>query len=303
MITGVGLINKDFVASVPAWERDRKAEATAYVEQVGGPVPVALAALARLCVGEEVRFFGVAGDDRDGDDVVRWLGEDGVDASDILRAGGVTTSKSLVVLDARDGSRTLVNHAAHLPPLVFTPAQEAALAAARLLHLDGRDLDASVRAAGIVRGAGGVVSLDLGTMRPGREPLLAQCDIVLASRKGASGAFPSADSPADWVRGFLSMGASVAGVTLGSGGVVIGTPDTEPVHLPAFTVSRIVDTCGAGDVFHGAFLWAHLQGWEAWRCAEWAQAAAALRITRFGNRAGLPTAGAVEAFLAAARRR
>ena len=45
-VVGLGLVNKDFVAQVPAWERDQKAVASAYFEQVGGPVPVAMRKIA-----------------------------------------------------------------------------------------------------------------------------------------------------------------------------------------------------------------------------------------------------------------
>ncbi len=297
-IVGFGLVNKDLVASVPAWERDQKANATACFEQVGGPVPVALTAMARLGVDAPVIFLGVAGDDRDGDDLARWLGEDGVDASHVARVGATMSGRSLVILDERDGSRTVASYASHLPPARFTPGQEALLASARLLHLDGRDLPAAERAAEIVRAAGGIVSLDLGTWRPGRERLLSRCDLVLASDKGARGAFPDAASPEEQVRRFLDLGILVAGVTLGAQGVVVAAGG-EPVHLPAFAVPTVADTCGAGDTFHGAFLWAHLQGRDPGACADFAQAAVAVRIGRLGNRAGQPALAEVDAFLAA----
>ncbi len=302
-VVGFGLVNKDFVASVPAWERDQKTSATAYFEQAGGPVPVALTAIARLGMAQPVSFVGLLGDDNDGGDIARWLAEDGVDTSHLTRATGMMSSKSLVLLDERDGSRTLANYAAHLPPMTFTPEQEALLTRARLLHLDGRDLPAAERAAEIVKASGGTVSLDLGTWRPGRERLLSLCDIVLASRKGARGAFPEAATPEEQARRFLDLGASVAGVTLAQEGVVIGARDSETMRLPAFAVSGIVDTCGAGDTFHGALLWAYLQGWGPAAAADFAQAAVAVRITRLGNRAGLPTRAEVEAFLASAPRR
>ena len=302
-VVGFGLVNKDFVASVPAWERDQKTNATAYREQVGGPVPVALTAIARLGVAEPVAFLGIVGDDNDGGDIARWLAEDGVDVSGLIRAAGTMSSKSLVILDERDGSRTLANYAAHLPPMEFTPEQEALLNRARLLHLDGRDLPAAEQAAEIVKASGGMVSLDLGTWRPGRERLLRLCGIILASRKGAQGAFPEASAPEEQVRRFLDLGVSVAGVTLAHEGVVIGAQDGDPVRLPAFAVPNVVDTCGAGDAFHGAFLWAHLAGWEPAAAADFAQAAVAVRITRLGNRAGLPTLAEVKAFLTAGSRR
>lgn len=299
MIVGFGLINKDFIAVVPSWERDQKTRATHYFEQVGGPVPVALTAAARLG-GVECVHLGVVGSDREADDVAEALIAQHVEPL-LERADGVATSRSIVLLDARDGSRTLANYAEELPPMRFSEAHEAILQKAKLLHVDARDLEGALHAARLVKQAGGIVSLDLGTMRPGREQLFPLCDVILASKGGGAGAFPEhAADPAAQVRGFLSRGAAVAGVTLAEKGVMIATREhPEPVLLPAFKIETVVDTCGAGDTFHGAFCWAYLHDYSAIDAANFAQATVALRVQRYGNRAGLPTRDAVESFLTA----
>lgn len=306
-LVGVGLANLDYVALVPAWERDQKGNAEAFVSQVGGPVPVALAARARLSAPGPIHLIAAVGDDAAGQEVTNRLEASGVNTRHVRRAPGRATSRSLVLLDARDGSRTVANWPGDVPPLApLSAVDEDLLAHARVVHLDGRDLPAGLRAAEIVRANGGLVSLDLGTMRPGRERLIAACDIVLASRKGGAGAVPAAATPEDQVRGLRALGVRrVAGVTLGAQGIVIGTPDmAAPVHLPAFVPpGPVVDTCGAGDCFHGAFLYAYLAGpatsGNALAAADFAQAAVALRVTRLGNDAGLPTRAQIEAFLAA----
>lgn len=296
-IVGLGLINKDFVAVVPGWERDAKVAATHYFEQIGGPVPVALMAMARLGKGN-YHFISVTGDDYDATNLAALLTTEEI-TPHFVRAARVATSRSLVLLDARNGSRTLANYAEELPSLQLTEEHKSPLVAAKLLHLDGRDLPASLEAAKIVRDAGGIVSLDLGTMRPGREELIALCDIVIASRKGAAGAFPDiADNPQEQVRRFLQIGVRVAGVTLGERGVVIGTKGMEPLHLAAHRVENVVDTCGAGDLFHGAFLWSYLRTKDMMASADFAQKAVAVRIQRYGNHAGLPRVAEIEAFSA-----
>ena len=295
-IVGVGLVSRDDVMVVPTLERDAKVAATQYFSQVGGPVPVALWAMVRLGLDTMPHFFGVVGDDDAGKEIARQLTKEKVTAH-LVHAPGIATSRSHVYLDVRDGSRTLANYAETLPPLAFTLEQETILSQARLLHLDGRDLPAALRAAEIVANAGGLISLDLGTMRPGREPLIADCDIVLASKKGGAGAFPDvADNPMEQVRRFLSQGIRIAGVTLGKDGVVIGEQSGDIFHLPAYDVGDAVDTCGAGDLFHGAFLWAYLRGETLYECADFAQAAVAVRIGHYGNFAGLPTLDAVAIF-------
>ena len=66
--------------------------------------------------------------------------------------------------------------------------------------------------------------------------------------------------------------------------------------IPAFITflvppARVIDTNGAGDVFHGAYIYSYLthpaMSWE--RHFRFARAAAAFKVQRLGNEAGLPT--------------
>ena len=70
------------------------------------------------------------------------------------------------------------------------------------------------------------------------------------------------------------------------------------VHVPAFPV-RTVDTTGAGDVFHGAFLARWLETEDVMECLRFASAVAALKCLKPGGRSGIPTRHEAEAFLAA----
>ncbi len=299
-VAGIGIVGLDHVAVTDRWERDTKSTANHYFEQVGGPVPVALMAMSRLGMAEPPCFRGIVGRDEAGKTVLRDLKNAGIEVSSIRRVSRGVTGRSLVVLNRGDGTRSLTNFPGEA---MLDTTQNPFLAGAEsgLLHLDGRELPLALRVAEKVRGGGGKVSLDLGTMRPGRAKLLPYCDIVIASKIGGAGAFPDdADDPIEQTKRFLDGGATVAGVTLGAGGVVIGCRDENggvPVHLPAFPVENVVDTCGAGDLFHGAFLWAYREGKSVIESATFAQAAVALRIQHYGNVAGQPTREQVEAFL------
>lgn len=146
-----------------------------------------------------------------------------------------------------------------------------------------------------------MVSVDLGSVYFQRQRIAFTAQILIASKKGANEFHPKfANNPIDQTKRFLEDNL-IAGVTLGADGVVIGCRDEnggEPVHLPAFRVPNAVDTCGAGDLFHGAFLWAYREGKTVIESATFAQAAVALRIQHYGNVAGQPTREQVEAFLA-----
>jgi sulfofructose kinase len=67
-------------------------------------------------------------------------------------------------------------------------------------------------------------------------------------------------------------------------------------HLPAHEV-KVVDTLGAGDVFHGALALAVAEGQAMCDAVAFASAAAAIKVTRFGGRAGAPTRAEVEHLL------
>ncbi|MBC7808805.1 MAG: hypothetical protein H7145_21945 [Akkermansiaceae bacterium] len=297
-VAGIGIVGLDHVAVTDRWERDMKSTATRYFEQVGGPVPVALMAMARLGLDEPPLFVGNIGEDTAGDEVLNVLQECGVSSEFTRARAGHRTPHLLVVLDTSDSTRALANFPGTLSeePILspWTPFSDTGL-----MHTDGRETRWALRIRENLRG---MLSLDLGSSRPTHRDLLPSCDIIIASKVGGAGTFPDyADDPIEQTNRFLELGATVAGVTLGADGVVIGCRDEnggDPVHVPAFKVENVVDTCGAGDLFHGAFLWAYREGKTVIESATFAQAAVALRIQHYGNVAGQPTREQVEAFLA-----
>ncbi len=83
------------------------------------------------------------------------------------------------------------------------------------------------------------------------------------------------------------LGPPVVVVTEGEHGSWCATSDGQ-FHLPAYPV-RPLDTTGAGDVFHGAFLYGRARGWDLRRSLALASAAASLKCRALGGRAGIPT--------------
>jgi sugar/nucleoside kinase (ribokinase family) len=295
-IFGYGLVNVDDIVVVQQMVHDGKTTATGTLRQVGGPVPVALQAFTKL--GGEASCCGAVGDDEQGRYVSQRIAET-VSESLIQVCKNGTTSRSVVVIETVSGARTIVN----IPAKNLEPIDVSSLIGKfqpdAILHLDGRDLETNLLLASAAKKAGTLVSIDLGTMRPGREALLRQCDIILASKSGSAGLTPSEPDNIDAQLAIMrSFGASVVGITLAEHGVVVGDQRTT-YRLPAFQVSDVVDTNGAGDCFHGAFLYAYANLYEnLLDIARFAQACVALKITSLGNDAGLPTLPNVMAFLA-----
>jgi len=295
---GYGLVNFDDIVVVPSMIHDGKTTATDTLHQVGGPVPVALQTYTRL--GGQSVFCGVIGDDDIGHYVRQHLSGSVTEFLE-LRCQNGSTSRSIVIIEAATGQRTIVNVPATGNASVDVSPFVDKFTAGSILHLDGRDLEKDLFLAAAAKSAGTLVSIDLGTMRPGREALLSQCDIILASKSGSAGLTP--DHPDD-IEGQLSImrqfGARVVGVTLAENGVVIGD-QWNTYWLPAFKVDNVVDTNGAGDCFHGSFLYAYAHLYKDLQdVAKFAQACVALKITKLGNDAGLPNLSTVMDFLASA---
>jgi len=93
----------------------------------------------------------------------------------------------------------------------------------------------------------------------------------------------------------MSYGARLAVVTLGEVGALARLGERE-IESPAYCVP-VLDTTGAGDVFHAAFVWALLEGMDAESCLRAANAAAGMNCRAVGAQGGLASRAELEAFL------
>lgn len=164
------------------------------------------------------------------------------------------------------------------------------LAGCRALHVDGHQPDAAIHYAKHCRSAGILTSLDGGGLRSNTHDLLAFIDVaIVASRLCEQMGL----APAEMLDYLKDRGCRIGGVTMGERGLLwydeAGT--VRSIAALAVPADRIVDTSGAGDVFHGAYLYAYLADptgtWESH--FRFARAASAYKIQHLGNEAGLPS--------------
>jgi sulfofructose kinase len=106
--------------------------------------------------------------------------------------------------------------------------------------------------------------------------------------------FVPSGGDAERLQHVLTFGPRHAGVTLGADGY-LWRERTGGGHVPAFSVT-VTDTTGAGDAFHGTFALMLAEGRSSIESARTAAAAAALKCTRLGSRAGLPLRAQLQAF-------
>jgi len=268
-----------------------KAVVDEWRERPGGQVATAALAAARL--GLRVEYAGVVGDDAAAAQVLAPLRAGGVEVSRVHVVPGARTRAAVIAVERESGERAVLGH--RDPKLAEGRRALAALSLdeARLLLLDGSDFAVALPLARRARERGLPVVLDLDAAAPEAEELLAYVDFPVVSQGFAERVYGSAEAALDR---FAALGARLPVVTLGATGAVARWQGRR-LASPGFPV-KVVDTTGAGDVFHGAFAWGLLTGLGAEALLRVANGAAACACTGLGAQGALPEAAELRAFLA-----
>jgi sugar/nucleoside kinase (ribokinase family) len=264
---------------------DEKSVASEYAVSFGGNAVTAAFCCAKL--GIKPDLIATLADD--------WLGNMFLDMAkkyDINLHTRHVEKSSLSFIMPNNGKRAIVrcrdDH-------YLTPFPVLDLAGCRALHLDGHQPDAALAYAQRCRKAGILTSLDGGGVRTNTHELLTFIDVAMVAERFCQ---QMDKTPRAMLEYLKSRGCKIGGVTQGERGVLWYDESGEVRTLPALPVPqmRVRDTSGAGDVFHGAYVYSYLaypsKGWaEHFR---FAQQAAAYKIQHLGNEAGLPTLDAIK---------
>lgn len=288
---GVSVLNHLYV--LPNFpEPDTKMDPVTVAEQGGGVVATALVACARL--GLRAKYLGKVGADDAGRRLSQSLADEGIDVKDLVVDPHEHTRVTVGLIEQATGRRTLIRGMSPRARLRPGEAPAAAVTAGRILHLDGYEGEAAVWAARLARAAGVPVSLDAEDATECREDLFALADVLIVGKEQGREITGRGNVP-EILEGLAQFGARIVGLTLGPDGAVVREGETV-VTVPGLSV-EVVDTTGAGDVFHGAFLAGLLWGWPLPATAHLANAAAALKCRRLGGQAGIPSLEEVRAAL------
>jgi ribokinase len=298
-IVGLGMSTLDVLirlGAMPTWERGARVEA--FGLDGGGPVGTACVAAARL--GAHVGFVGVAGNDEVADLKLQSLRDGGVDTSRVVVRDRPETQVVIVYVNAETGERIFSGlRRFGDDPLTADELDREYMTSAAWLHLDGSHIEAAITAAQWMHEAGKRVAIDCGqtgadSVAPPMLDLLRHVDVLICGQ-GFGRALTGHADP--WLAGesALAVGPRIAVQTEGVAGSYTVTAE-ERFHTPAFEV-EVLDTTGAGDVFHGAYLIGLLREWPLETVARFASAVAALKCMSLGGRRGIPTLEATAAFL------
>jgi sulfofructose kinase len=284
-LVGVGLNATDTVIPLSTYPaRGSKTEYSSVSTLPGGQVATTVVACQHW--GLRTRYVGKLGDDLAATlhrEAFSHAGHVGVDAR-IITVPGAPSAQSLILVDAQ-GERTVLCRRDERLTLHPADLDREWIVNARALHVDGHDTEAAIVAATWAREAGVPVIADLDELYPNVEDLIRNVDYVIVSRDFPSRLTAEPDLENALHKMQLTYDCRLAAATLGQDGV-LAYDGKRLVHIPAYCVP-VVDTTGAGDIFHAGFIYAMLQDWPLERQLEFGCAAAALNCTAVGARGGI----------------
>lgn len=288
---GLGIMPLDFLFEIGDYPpAGGKRDATALTIQGGGPVPNVLVGLQRL--GYSTALITVVANDLPGQIGIEEISREGVETRFIVRK---KTGQSLMAggfVERGTGRRTIVLYRnIHLRPRDIVTSK---LPLPRIVHLDGRDLEACIKLARWGRKVGATICFDIGSVRNDVSPILPLVDHLVVADAFAL-PFTQSRTARQAVLKLRDHCPGTIVVTEGIRGS-LGYEAGQFAHQPAYRV-RNVDTTGAGDAYHTGYIHGLLEGRSLEERMELGAAAAALKCTRPGARAGAPTLRELKNFL------
>ena len=273
-------------------KEDSKCELIDLRIQCGGPASTALVTLSRL--GIKTSFLGSISDDSRGIEIVKELKKEKVDSTFLKITPGYSSQFAFIVI-TENGNRTIFWHRGSVPHLRPRDMNLSHFSRAKILHFDSLMIEAAQEAAKQARNMGLTIVMDAGTMREGSQELLSMVDVLIASERFAEPLVGDIAPPEKALRALHELGPKEVIITLGSKGS-IGLSGKEINLQKAFPIDA-VDTTGAGDVYHGAYIYGLLQGWDIQKCMRFASAASAIKCTQIGARKGIPGLKEIKEFM------
>ena len=214
-------------------------------------------------------------------------------------AQGCPSQQAFILVDDK-GERTVLWKRDERLTLQPAELQREWVVDARVLHVDGHDTAAAAVAAGWAREAGVPVVADLDELYPGVEELLPKLDYFVASRDIPGRLTGQTDLRKALLEVKKKYGCVLAAATLGEEGV-LAWDGTTFWYAAAYRV-KVVDSIGAGDIFHAGFIYGLLQKWPLQRQLDFACAAAALNCMAVGARGGIQAVERIEKLMGSGER-
>jgi sulfofructose kinase len=298
-VVGFGENVVDRVCVVAQFPRfDTKSEILRHEVLAGGQVATAIVFLSRL----ELRgkYIGKVGSDELGRISLESLKKENIDTSSVRVAPGARNQYSLIIIDQESGERTILWERDARLNFEDAELNRSDVCAGSILVIDGKDPRAALRAATWAREEGIPVVIDLDKVVPRSDELLPLVDFLIVSANLPK-ELTGIEDPIRSLYALTRYCAGFIAVTLGADGAMAIVGDA-CVRFPAYDVHPI-DTTGAGDIFHAAFIYCLFQNWPLEKIMTFANVAAGLNCARLGARGDLPSLAEVLSFMDSPNRR
>jgi len=283
-VVGMGLNSVDFLSLVPQFPTlNSKMKILQFSKQGGGQVATAMVALSRW--GVRTKYIGKVGGDELGQFSIHSIRQEGVDVSSVSVEPDTPNQFSMIIVDGLSGERTILWDRDEQLMYREGELRKEEICSGKLLHLDGHDLPAALQCAKWAKEEGIPTVIDLDKVEPLTPDLIGVIDLVITSSR-----FPALFTGIpDREKALLELQKRTPGflcATLGPEGA-IALVDGRFLRVKGFQ-TKVVDTTGAGDVFHAGFIYGLLRNWEVVEILRFANAAAALKCRDLGGRKGIP---------------
>ena len=253
-IVGIGASTLDRFIVVDHFPTGREVQqAISSTTDGGGPVATALATAGKY--GSRTVMI-----DRIGDDMVgRYILEDfhkyNVNTEGIQVDVDAKSGTATILVKQKTGERAVFFERSTATEPEFLEAHKQLIESAYILHINGRHRKLMRSAMAVAKEVGTIISLDGGAQRYDEDmkPITEASHIVIVARDYAE-KYTGTTNLEDACRIIHERGACIAGVTDGANGSYFVWPDGTSYRCEPFTQATVVDTTGAGDSFHGAFL-------------------------------------------------
>ncbi len=219
----------------------------------GGPVATALAVAGKY--GARTAMIDSIGNDMVGRHILDDFEKYNVNTEAIQVERGANSGVATILVKQSTGERAVFFERSTATEPEFLDTHQQLIESAHILHINGRHRQLMRSAMAVAKEGGTIISLDGGAQRYDEDmkPITEASHIVIVARDYAE-KYTGTTNLEDACRIIHERGACIAGVTDGANGSYFVWPDGTSYRCEAFTQATVVDTTGAGDSFHGAFL-------------------------------------------------
>ena len=220
----------------------------------GGPVATALAVAGKY--GARTAMIDSIGDDMVGRHILDDFKKYNVNTDAIHIEKGEKSGVATILVKHSTGERAVFFERSTAPEPVFLDTHKQLIKEAFILHVNGRQhRQFMCSAMALAQEAGTIISLDGGAQRYDEEmkSITESSHIAIVARDYAE-KYTGTTNLEEACHIIHDRGALIAGVTDGANGSYFVWPDGTFYRCQAFPQEYVVDTTGAGDSFHGAFL-------------------------------------------------